>query len=552
MGLIDGSPYDAIPASQINAPAHRALALKSAEEAIVLLSNPKGALPLHGSPKIAVIGPNAELLQSIEGNYTGVPKEPSFPLDALKKTFGADHITYAPGAPLMDGMRMPIPSVYLKPSADSTEEGLKAEYFDNTSFDGAPKVTRIDRVINFDWYHTAPDGFKPMGFAVRWTGVIVPPKTGSYQIGFRMVAPRPGQPAPNIKVWVDGKLVITPDIALSDAAIPKCNSGMCAQPGYPVEVDFADTRPHAVRIDYVRATEDRASSLDWIAPDEPLVAGAVEAAQKSDVVIAFVGLSPDLEGEEMAVDYPGFSGGDRTSLNLPAAQQKMLEAVKATGKPLVVVYMTGGEVSDPWVEQNADAVVQAWYPGVEGGDAIANVLSGKTNPSGRLPYTIYRDIADLPAFEDYNMKGRTYRYFTGTPVYPFGFGLSYSAFEYSALGTEPLQGQAANGVRVRTVVRNTGTRAADEVAELYLDPPDFDGAPRLALRGFRRLTLEPGESREVVFDLSPRDLSFVTRDGERQIFAGTYRVTVGSGQPQSGTPFQEAKFDMARVVPIPE
>jgi beta-glucosidase len=180
------------------------------------------------------------------------------------------------------------------------------------------------------------------------------------------------------------------------------------------------------------------------------------------------------------------------------------------------------------------------------------VMTGRTNPAGRLPLTFYRSVADLPPFDDYSMKGRTYRYFTGTPVYPFGFGLSYSSFAYAPLAIEPVQGNTESGVRVSTVVRNTGTRPGEEVAELYLDPPDFEGAPRLALRGFQRVTLRPGESRKLTFELSPRDLSFVTRDGLRQTFPGTYRVTVGPGQPDPGIGFQAADFDMARAVPLPE
>ena len=551
MGLIDGSPYDAIPASEINAPSHRALALKAAEEAIVLLGNAKGTLPLQGNPHIAVIGPNAELLQSIEGNYTGVPKDPSYPLDALRKTFGADRVTYAPGAPLMDGMRMPIPSVYLKPSANSSEQGLKGEYFDNTTFDGTPKFTRTDGVINFDWYHTAPEGLKAQDFAVRWSGVIVPPKAGSYQIGFRMVAPRPGQPAPNIKVWVDDKLIITPDIALSGTAVPKCNSGMCAQPGHPVEVDFTDTNPHTVRVDYVRSAEDRASSLDWIAPNEPLVDGAVEAAKKSDVIVAFVGLSPDLEGEEMAVNYPGFSGGDRTSLALPAAQQKMLEAVKATGKPLVVVYMTGGEISDPWVEKNADAVVQAWYPGVEGGDAIASVLSGKTNPSGRLPYTIYRDVADLPPFESYDMKGRTYRYYNGPVLHPFGQGLSYTHFTYAAPALSTKSVKAGRPVTLSMTVKNSGPRDGDEVVELYAQKPKTALTARWALAGFTRVHLKAGESRKVTMTVDARGLSQVDAQGNRKVLPGTYTLYAGGGQP-GATQTVKAGFTVTGTTALPK
>jgi beta-glucosidase len=530
MGLIDGSTYDQIPASEINSSAHRALALKTAEEAMVLLSNQGNALPLKGTEKIAVIGPNAQLLQSLEGNYTGVPVDPSFPLDALKTAFGDAKVIYAAGAPLTDGMRMPVPATFLKASASATENGLRGEYFDNLTFAGAPKMTRTDPVINFDFYRTAPDGFKPLGFSVRWSGVITPPAPGKYQIGFRMQNPRPGQPAPDVKVWIDGKLVVTPELAAAAGRDEAYCGGACAKPPMaPVAYEFIDTKPHDIRIDYVRTVEDRASSLDWIAPVQPLIAGAVEAAKQSDTVIAFVGLSPDLEGEEMAVSFPGFKGGDRTSLALPEAQQKMLEAVKATGKKLVVVYMTGGAISDPWVAENADAVVQAWYPGEAGGEAIANTLTGKNNPGGRLPYTVYRDVADLPPFEDYSMKGRTYRYFKGKVLYPFGHGLSYTTFAYDKPALSAKTIKAGDSATAQVTVRNTGAHEGDEVVQLYLGKPGDSANPVLA--GFARVSLKAGESQTVSLPLDARALSQVGQDGSRKVLPGDYSVSLGGGQP---------------------
>ena len=530
MGLIDGGQYDAIPASEINSPAHRALALRAAEEAIVLLGNDKNTLPLAGAEKIAVIGPNAQLLQSLEGNYTGVPVDPSYPLDALKAVFGAANVTYAAGAPLTDGMRMPVPTTFLKASPSATENGLKGEYFDNLTFAGTPKMTRTDPVINFDFYRTAPDGFQPLGFSVRWTGVITPPASGKYQIGFRMQNPRPGQPAPDVKVWIDGKLVVTPELAAAAGRDEAYCGGACAKPPMaPVAYEFTDTKPHDIRIDYVRTVEDRASSLDWIAPAQPLIDGAVAAAKQSDVVVAFVGLSPDLEGEEMSVSFPGFKGGDRTSLALPDAQQKMLEAVKATGKKLVVVYMTGGAISDPWVSQNADAVVQAWYPGEAGGEAIAHTLTGKTNPGGRLPYTVYRDVADLPPFEDYAMTGRTYRYFKGQVLYPFGHGLSYTTFAYDKPTLSATSIKAGAAATASVTVRNSGKRDGDEVVQLYLAKPGDTANPVLA--GFTRVNLKAGESRTVSLPLDSRALSQVGQDGSRKVLPGQYTVSLGGGQP---------------------
>ena len=310
---------------------------------------------------------------------------------------------------------------------------------------------------------------------------------------------------------------------------PGCNSGMCAQPGHPVEVTFSDASPHKVRIDYVRAAEDRASSFDWIAPSPVLRAQAVAAAKASDAVVAFVGLSPDLEGEEMKVDYPGFNGGDRTSLALPEAQQEMLEAVKAAGKPLIVVYMTGGEISDPWVDAHADAVLQAWYPGVMGGQAIADTLSGKNNPSGRLPYTVYADVGELPPFEDYAMRGRTYRYFDGKVLHPFGQGLSYTSFAYADPALSSAAVKAGDALNASVRVSNTGARDGDEVVELYVKRPGAAGRPVLA--GFARVALKAGERRTVSLPLDARALSQVDKDGNRKVVAGDYEISLGGGQP---------------------
>jgi beta-glucosidase len=281
-------------------------------------------------------------------------------------------------------------------------------------------------------------------------------------------------------------------------------------------------------------------------PEKELAAAAAQA----DVVIAAVGLSSDLEGEEMKVELVGFSGGDKTSIDLPADQRRLLEQARATGKPLIVVLMNGSTLDLSWAKEHAAAIIEAWYPGQAGGLAIGNVIAGKANPAGRLPLTFYRSVADLPSFHDYDMKGRTYRYFEGTPVYPFGYGLSYSTFDYEPLQIAAIDGAPENGLRVTTVVRNTSQRAGDEVAQLYLDPPAFDGAPRLALRGFQRLELQPGQQRTISFELSPRDLSFVTRDGVRQVFAGEHQVSVGSGQPGTNVPVRTGTFVTKREIAI--
>jgi beta-glucosidase len=265
------------------------------------------------------------------------------------------------------------------------------------------------------------------------------------------------------------------------------------------------------------------------------------------VIVAVVGLTSDLEGEELALKIEGFSGGDKTSLDLPQDQRRLLEQARATGKPLVVVALSGSAIDLSWAKANAAAILQAWYPGQSGGQAVADVVSGKSDAGGRLPLTFYRSLAELPPFDDYAMKGRTYRYFDGTPVYPFGFGLSYTTFGYAPLQVDAVEGAPENGVVVSTTVTNTGSRDGDEVAQLYLTPPAFEGAPRLALRGFQRLSLQAGEQRRISFRLSPRELSFVTRDGTRQLMPGQYGVSVGSGQPGTGVAGQAAALTVSRA-----
>ncbi|MFC5463035.1 glycoside hydrolase family 3 C-terminal domain-containing protein [Massilia niabensis] len=529
MGLIDGSPLDAVPQDAINSSAHRALALSAAEKAMVLLKNKGGVLPLSGSARIAVIGPNAALLQSLEGNYNGTMVSPSLPVDGLRAAFGAQQVSYAAGAPLADGMRMPIPETYLRVAPGSEERGLRGEYFDNLTFSGTPRLTRTDPVINFNFQHSAPPGFTPGKFSVRWSGLITPPTPGTYEIGFRMTA-RKDRPIPNIKVWIDDELVVTPELAGINAAnTAVCSAGNCEQKSNKITFNFADTTPRRVRIEYVRSMDDRASALEWVTPTDALVAPAVAAATGSDVVVAFVGLSPDLEGESMKVDYPGFRGGDRITLALPEAQRRMLEAVKATGKPLVVVYLTGGAISDPWVEANADALLQAWYPGEAAGTALARVLTGKVSPGGRLPYTVYRSEADLPPFADYAMTNRTYRYFKGPVLHPFGHGLSYTSFAYGKPTLSASRIKAGQALTAKVTVHNTGARDGDEVVQLYLSKPGDTANPVLA--GFRRIHLKAGASQAVTIGLDARAQSQVDPQGVRKVRPGAYKLYLGGGQP---------------------
>jgi beta-glucosidase len=269
-------------------------------------------------------------------------------------------------------------------------------------------------------------------------------------------------------------------------------------------------------------------------------------------VVAVVGITSQLEGEEMKVDVPGFKGGDRTSLDLPKEEEDLLEAMKGTGKPLVVVLMNGSALSVNWANEHADAILDAWYSGEEGGTAVAQTLAGVNNPAGRLPVTFYKGIDQLPEFEDYSMKNRTYRYFEGQPLYAFGYGLSYSKFEYSNLKLSSAKPKAGDSLSVDADVRNTSQIDGDEVVELYLGFPRSSFAPLRALRGFTRIHVGAGDTQHVHFILDLRDLSEVDKKGDRIIASGDYRITVGGGQPGTAAPRAEAGFKIKGKQVLPE
>ena len=238
------------------------------------------------------------------------------------------------------------------------------------------------------------------------------------------------------------------------------------------------------------------------------------------------------------------------SIELPAVQEHLLEAMGKTGKPLIVVLTSGSALAVQWANEHADALLEAWYPGEEGGDAIAETLTGENNPAGRLPVTFYASTNDLPAFTDYSMKNRTYRYFHGEVLYPFGYGLSYSRFSYRAPAMNAKQIKAGDSVVVTTVVRNTGARAGDEVVELYIKPPQTAVSPRMELEGFERIHLRAGETRRVQFTISPRQLSEVDEKGNRAVLPGVYAIYVSGGQPEAGTP--AATLQISGTVALPK
>ncbi|GAB2781801.1 glycoside hydrolase family 3 C-terminal domain-containing protein [Dyella kyungheensis] len=523
LGMFDASA----PTPRDNPDANRALALRAAGESMVLLKNRANTLPLKPGDRIAVVGPNADALSVLEANYHGTARKPVTPLDGLRALWGEKNVRYAQGATLADGVTVPIPSTALA--------GLKGEYFRDARLTGKPAMTRFDSKIDLDTDHTPPASvLDASGYAVRWTAQLLPPGAGDYTLVVRMDRCFDCRGHDPVRLYLDGHLIT--GSAGGDETLS-------------ATVHFDDTHPHDLRLEWEHSGEDQGIHLEWMAPADAQLAEAAKATADADAVVAFVGLSPGVEGEELKVDVPGFMGGDRTDIGLPSSQRKLLETVAASKKPLVVVLMSGSAVALNWAREHADAILVAWYPGEQGGLAVAQTLAGVINPAGRLPVTFYRDVRDLPPFIDYGMKGRTYRYFKGEPLYSFGDGLSYTTFAYDApkLSTQSLK--AGESLDVAVNVRNTGTRAGDEVVQVYLAYPDAPDAPRRALVGFQRISLAAGEQRSVTFHLDPRTLSLVDADGTRAVRAGRYGLFVGGQQPSAGQ--QPATFTMTGHTGMP-
>jgi beta-glucosidase len=595
LGLFDPPEmvkYAQIPATETDSEEHRKLALKMAREVIVLLKN-DGALPLKASVKnIAVVGPLADSLVALEGNYNGTPSRYTTLIDGIRKQFAGAKVTYTPGTKFLRN------SVVVPESAYHTADGkpgLAAAYFKSKDLSGQPVASRTEpRLGNAMGMGGFGGGGRGAGaqaqqlpaevatgdFSARWTSVITAPDSGKFEF---TIAGGGG-----VRVSLDGKVIIEDwvqramggrggNAAANAAATAARTTEVALEKGKNYELKVEFFRDAAALTAAANATAAAAAAAATAAAQQPAGPGrgfgampvtaptltwnygndretAVAAAKQADVVVAVVGITAQLEGEQgssMGQLPEGFTGGDRTLIDLPKDEQALLEAMKATGKPLVAVLMNGSAMAVNWANQNANAILEAWYPGEEGGAAVAETLAGVNNPAGRLPLTFYKSLDGLPPFEDYSMKGRTYRYFEGQPLYPFGSGLSYSKFAYSNVKLSTPTVKAGANLQVDVDVRNASSVAGDEVAQLYLTFPKLPGAPIRALRGFERVRIAPGQTQHVRFTLDPRDLSCVNEAGDRLVAAGAYRVFVGGGQPGTSAPGMEAPLTIQGEAKLP-
>jgi len=527
-------PYSKISESELNSPANRELAHKIANESMVLLKN-DGVLPLKKGTKIAVIGPLADQTKVLLGNYNGQPTHTVSILEGLKKEFAGGTVTYVAGTQFLGHDATPVPASAL--SVDG-KPGIKVSFskLDMSNINNPeamkPVATRVDPTLDAGAKPLPPEAANLKPLVMRYEGTLTALETGDYALGLKASG--------FFRMQVEGKNVTSAYDA--DPSAPKLG-----------QVHLEAGKPAKLQVDYTAPEKgDPNAVLVWNKVDWTPRPEAVEAAKKADVVVAVLGITSELEGEEMQVSVPGFKGGDRTSIDLPKAEEDLLKAVAAAGKPVVLVLTNGSALAVNWANEHANAILDAFYPGEEGGTAVAETLSGKNNPAGRLPVTFYKSVDDLPPFEDYAMKGRTYRYFTGTPLYPFGYGLSYTKFSYKGLTVSKPSVAAGDPVTADVTLTNTGSRAGDEVVQLYLKFPNTPGAPLKALRGFQRVHLAAGASQKVHFELKDRDLSMVTEAGEPVIAEGDYSMFVGGGQPDTSAQTLTAKFHINGTKNLPE
>ena len=494
---------------------HGQVALQAASKSIVLLKNSGGLLPLQAKKyrQIAVIGPNANYRDVLLGNYNGTPPYYITPLDGIQKLVG-DHtrIVYAKGCGHVS-KAIELEVIPEEVLSESGQQGLKAEFFSNTELKGDPDKIRQDETVNLNWAQGNPVPPLPIeNISARWTGLLTPTVSGEYTLA---VTGDDGY-----RLYLNGKLLID---QWHDQSTKTTTAKVLLEEGVS----------DSIRLEYYQGTGGASIKLRWIVPTkkDPMQE-AVELAAESDLIVFVGGISPRLEGEQgEGATAEGFYEGDRTTIQLPSVQRELLMQIKETGTPIVGVFMSGSALALNWSNENLPALLQAWYPGQEGGTALAQILFGKQNPSGRLPITFYKSVKDLPPFEDYSMTNRTYRYFTGTPLYPFGYGLSYTSFKFQEFKTPDVL-RVGSSCDLSVIVSNTGAMDGEEVIQVYVSHPNAPvPTPIHSLKAIRRVFLKKGFSKRIKLTLSPDDLAILDKDMNRRMIEGKIKLFIGGGQP---------------------
>ncbi len=504
--------YAQIPSSVLESDAHKAHALKMAQQSIVLLKNENGSLPLSKKiKKIAVLGPNADNAIAQLGNYNGIPSHTTTILEGIKNKLGAHtEVVYEKAVNFTDDSLMVYTDMHQMYSADG-KPGIKTEYFNNRELKGVPVATEM--LKDFDFYRLegvqAAEGTGASNYSVRFTTYITADK--DERLRFEIAGDD------GYRVLVNDSVVI--------------NSWQRYHWGTQLfTIPVIKGQQYKV---VAELNQDGGDAVLRIKPGAKVKTDFTALAARlkdADAIIFAGGISPQLEGEQMPVAIPGFNGGDRTSIMLPSVQTELMQALKTTGKPVVFVMLTGSAIAIPWEDENIPAVVNTWYGGQSAGTALADVLFGDYNPAGRLPVTFYKSDNDLPDFSDYSMKGRTYRYFNGEALYPFGYGLSYTKFTYSNF-IAPVKASKNGQFVVSVLVKNTGNRDGEEVVQLYMQHLGIKPAPLKVLKGFKRVALKAGASATVGFVIQPEDISLTDEKGKLYQPAGKIILSVGGGQP---------------------
>lgn len=520
LGMFDPASdvaYAQIPYENVDSDTHKKLAAEAARKSMVLLKNENQTLPLSKSlGKVAVIGPNANQWLMLLGNYNGVPSSAVTPLQGIQEKLPNSEVIFAQGCELAAGMPMfyTIPDEVL--FTPEGHPGLQVDYFNNNTLDGEVLYSEVVPNLDANWNDKAPrEDMDDDNFGVRWSGEIRPDQSGEFQIGFIGTC--------NTQLYINDELVAKTVYHFKDEyGDPRLRKSA------PIYLEAG--KSYALKVEAGESYADAQVQLVWAAPKPNLLQEVVNAAKAADAVILCMGLTARMEGEEMDIQIDGFRGGDRTKLGLPEVQVDLIKKIQALGKPTVLVLLNGSALAINWEDANVPAILEAWYPGQAGGTAIADILFGDYNPAGRLPVTFYKSVEDLPPFEQYEMTDQTYRYFKGTPLYPFGYGLSYSTFEYSDLKMAN-QAKAGEAIEVSVNVTNKGDMDGEEVVQLYISQVNSPvPAPLKSLKAFERIKLKAGESQTVQFSLPAETFRIINENNKREIRSGVFDISIGGGQ----------------------